>query len=627
MAATSGNLFFTFVLHMESLYRPKYRTGGRYVMALLGRLFLVLVVYLASRYGFYLFNRYLFSGVQANDWMRIYQGGLRFDLAALFYVNSLYLILALLPFPFVFTRWWQALLKWLFVVLNAVAFASQFMDFVYFQTTLLRTDFSFFAEFANHVHLGTIFFTALSQNIPLFLVWVGVVVGLYFGYGRTRYDNIPAFTLPFFLGRLSMLIVACLISVVAIRGGIDRTTRPISMSNAAAYVKEPIEAGIVLNTPFCLIRTMRTPTLHTVSFFDQEETLETVYSPVHSAPGDSLLKYNVVILILESFSREHIGFLNPPGHPSYTPFLDSLLAVSHACTRAYANGRKSIDAIPSILGSIPSFTKSFALLPYSLDKLEGLGNLLKPYGYHTSFFHGAPNGSMGFDGMVRQLGFDAYYGKDQFNDNRYYDGVWGIWDEPFLQYFAHTLDTLPEPFVSAVFTLSSHDPFKIPKAYEGVFDKGSIPIHQCIGYSDNALRRFFHTASQSSWFAHTLFVLVADHGAYSQLYPQYQTPSGSMAVPIAYYGPNVLPCVDTNYTQQIDIVPTVLSLLKYPSPYVAFGRDVNDSITEPFAIHYPGTYVLLRETKKEPDNELFLKAFQQQYTNRLIENRMTWQTH
>lgn len=613
---------------------PKQATPecGRvsYPSALFLRLLGILLFYLASRMAFFWYNHYLFPATSYAHFPLIYRGGLRFDLAALCYLNALWLFLALLPWRGVYTRAWQRLMKGVFVVCNGLGIIAQMIDFVYFRTTIKRTDASFFREFDGQVRLTSIFLNSFKESWPVILATVALLVLLWWGYGRLTYTRRPAFTPWFYVRRSVVFCVVALLLVVGVRGGIDRTTRPISVGNAAAYVHDPAEAALVLNTPFSLIRTVGSYSVDRLSFFDSEQELNQVYSPLHepntiTAPAlwAAEDRPNIVVLILESFSKEHTGYLNPPGHPSYTPFLDSLMGVSYTCMNAYANGKKSIDAIPSILGSLPSFERSFALLPQSLGTLDGLGNTLKALGYHTSFFHGAPNGSMGFDAVARQLGFDAYYGKDQFNDNTQFDGVWGIWDEPFLQFFAQTLNTFEQPFLSAVFTLSSHHPFKVPDAYKGVFPQGQIPIHQCVGYTDNALRAFFETARTMPWFEHTLFIITADHGAYSQLYPEYQTPNGSMAIPILFYGYGVDAGQYEPYAQQIDIMPTVLDWMGYPYPYVAFGRSLQDTCTTPFVMHYMNEYLLLRrEKEKEPDNELFLKAFRQQYNNRLLDNRL-----
>jgi phosphoglycerol transferase MdoB-like AlkP superfamily enzyme len=620
--------------YMKSIYRPKNYTRFSYFFSLIKRLSLVLFFLLLSRLAFYLYNQYLFPGVEWENMLVIFRGGIRFDLSALFYLNTIYLVLALLPFPFIFSILYQHFLKILFVLFNAAGFFFQLFDFIFFRTRLRRIDFTFFSEFTADVNLGHIFLEGLRQYVLFFFLWVLLVIGIWFLYGRVKYLSRPPFTFRFFTLRTIVLCLVLLTGVAAIRGGTDRTTRPITLGNAAAYVSRPMEAAIVLNTPFCIIRTLGKSDVEKLDFFSDREAMSGIYSPVHRndsmpiIPEEEAARKNVVILILESFSREYIGYLNPPDMQTFTPFLDSLMSQSLTCSLAYANGRKSVDAIPSVLGSIPSLEQSFALTPYALNSVEGLGNALMKAGYHTSFFHGASEGSMGLDGMSRHFGFDHYYGKEAFSDNSKFDGYWGIWDEPFLQFFAHTLNSFPQPFASAVFTISSHHPFVIPREYEGVFSEGTLPVHRCIGYADHALKCFFETVKDMSWYSNTLFVVVADHGTFSLIHPNYQTDIESMAIPVVYHDPSGIIAekglMYDRYTQQIDIMPTLLDMLDYPFSFFAFGRSILDTLTTPFVVNYPSGWNILRDEKeKEPSNELFLKAFRQQYNNRLVEDRLT----
>ena len=342
-------------------------------------------------------------------------------------------------------------------------------------------------------------------------------------------------------------------------------------------------------------------------------------------------------------------------YQGFTPFLDSLMMVSKIYWNSFASGRRSIDALPSVIAGIPNGQDPFVLTPYSSDSLRSLPQMLKEEGYHTSFFHGAPNGSMGFKALVNLLGVEHYYGKDEYNNDKDFDGIWGIWDEPFFQYFSSTLSTFKQPFFSTIFSVSSHDPFKVPPQYKGKFKKGPLPILQCIGYTDNALRKFFEKSRGESWFKNTIFVITADHATVSY-HPEYQNSWGDVAIPILLYHPGDTSFrgIDTGVIQQIDVMPTVLSMLQYNKPYVAFGKNVLASNKLNFAVSYgagyrwiEGDYLLFFDgnksqslynyhtdrlmkdnlVKKEPDLtarlEKDLKAFIQQYNNRLLRDKLT----
>src|SRR5690606_18772090 len=297
----------------------------------------------------------------------------------------------------------------------------------------------------------------------------------------------------------------------------------------------------------------------------------------------------------------------------------------------------------------------FVLSYYSGNKISSIGGILKNKGYHTSFFHGAPNGSMGFSSYIKMAGIDHYYGKNEYNNDEDFDGMWGIWDEPFLQYFARTLNSFPQPFFSAVFSLSSQHPFKVPKKYEGRFPQGTLPVHQGVGYTDLALREFFAAASKMPWYENTIFVITADHSSVAW-HPEYKTSLGAFAIPLLVFDPSGELKGKRDYpVQQIDIMPGLLNYLHYGQPYFAFGNDIFKDEPSDFVIQYinglyqliMGDYLLqadgqhteafynyrkdklLQHNLKGIDKgqqeklERSLKAFLQQYNAHMIDNTLT----
>ena len=213
---------------------------------------------------------------------------------------------------------------------------------------------------------------------------------------------------------------------------------------------------------------------------------------------------------MESFGREYIGgfnkWLDDGKYKGYTPFTDSLMRHSATWMYSYCNGRKSIDGMPSILSGIPMFVEPFFLTPSSMNDVSGIAGELKNKGYYSAFFHGAETGSMGFQAFARTTGFTDYFGRTEFNEDKRFrgdddfDGTWAIWDEPFLQFYALKMSEFRQPFVSAVFTASSHHPYAVPEEYKDVYPEEGIVIHKCIRYTDNALRRFFETARRQPWY-------------------------------------------------------------------------------------------------------------------------------
>lgn len=621
---------------------------------------LLMAIYSLSRLFFFFINSDLYPEVSTAHLVEMLLGGMRFDLTAVLYLSSVYLVLALLPLPLKVRnhRVYQTITRLFYLIPNAVGILVNCADMVYVRFTDRRTTCTFFAEFQHDSNLGTILLQSLWQYwyVTLFaLAAIAILISCSTKSGslnpqpsilnilskRGRGDTSPLF---YYLRETLLLCLIAYFTVIGIRGGFGRYTRPITISNALQYADRPQETAIILNTPFSLMKSLENETYRNPHYFERQD-LEQIMSPIHRPDERAQEKrLNVVVLILESFSKEYIGFYNNPpfkggiGRGSLTPFLDSLLAQSVTYTYSYASGRKSIDAMPSVLSSIPMLIEPYVVTPYATNEVSSLADCLNRKGYTTAFFHGAPNGSMGFQAFARAAHFNRYYGMDEYNGEDAFDGTWAIWDEEFLQFFAHTMDTLPQPFLTTVFTASSHHPFKIPTRYEGHFPQGTIPLHKCVAYTDFALQRFFDYASQQPWFDNTLFVLTADHT--NQLTtPEYRNTRGLFAVPIAFYSPaRLAPDVRSQgAVSQIDIMPSVLNFLGYDKPYFAFGEDcLTQPKKHPWAVIYnhplfeilsPEREVVLNE--RTPANEeeevmlQYLKAFIQQYTDRMINNQLT----
>lgn len=647
-----------------------------YYLLVLWRIFLVYALYTVSRVVFIILNYNILKPISTGELFRILGGGLMFDNTAILYTNSLFLLMALLPAPFVFSAVYQKIVKWVYVIFNFIPLSINLADCIYFKFTLRRTSFSFVQEFQGDVKFGKIFLESITLYWYIFIIgllFLAVLIFLSGSYKKQQdffrqrmfnaFNNFRPYVIQFIA-----LAVAVPLIIIGIRGGVTRTIRPITLSNAGDYVDKAIHTSAVLNTPFSLIRTAGKRQYTIQKFYPSYEAMEQIYTPLHlpaleERDSTSIFpvtseKKNVVILILESFGAENIQFLNRSLPTNFTPFLDSLRRDGILCTNAFANGRKSIDAVPSIMASIPTLMESFAVTPYANDAFRGLPRILDSLGYYTAFFHGAPNNSMGLRAVTNLCGVKNYYGKDEYGNNSDFDGSWGIWDHKFLPFVAKTISTFKEPFYASVFTLSSHHPFKIPAEYKNVFPKGEIPLQETIAYVDNALKHFFATVCKEPWFKNTIFVITPDHSTWNGYMPKYSTLLGTTQIPIIYYAPGFIPCGEySQTTQQIDIMPTVLGMLGYSEPFIAFGRNLAASNKTPFAVNFGGgefqmvqgdtLYIRDMNTLKSVydykqdsllNNNLlksgvvqykdveskddFFKAVVQQYMNRLIEDKL-----
>ena len=627
------------------------------------------LVWMLSRVAFFVENWSTFAPYMSWSLFKSgLHGALVFDTSALLYVNSLYLVLMLLPLHLKERTGFHKALKWLFVVTNGLALAMNLMDAVYFQYTGRRSTVSVFSEFANEGNIASILLTEFINHWYLVLVFIVLVYILWRCYTKPRLE-VYRFGFQYYISQAIALLVMIPLAIIGIRGSVTAGTRPITISNANEFVNRPVEASVVLNTPFSMIRSIGKKVFVTPNYMTPEQ-LEQVYSPIHGQPtvdGLSHAGKNVVILIVESMGKEYIGSFNPDldgGHyKGFMPFIDSLVTKSLTYKYSYANGRISMDAMPSILSGLPMMVEPFFLTPASLNDVDGISSILDREGYNTAFFHGGHNITMGFSAYAHSIGYQHYYGLDEYcKDSKYngmddWDGKWAIWDEPFLQFTLDNINGMKPPFLATVFTASSHHPYDVPEQYrDSLKDEGGQPIHKCVRYTDLALKRFFERASKEPWYQNTIFVLVADHTNQAS-HDVYKTDLGLYSIPIIFFAPDgTIPSKlnDSSIAQQTDITPTLLHMLGYNKPYLAFGDDLLAGDTnQTWAFNYnAGIYQFVRgdlllqfdgtkttavyRFKTDPllkDNligrlpeqqpmETQLKAIIQQYMSRMNENRL-----
>ncbi|MEI8278714.1 MAG: sulfatase-like hydrolase/transferase [Bacteroidota bacterium] len=560
------------------------------------QLLFLLWCYFLSRCAFTIINIHHFAGLTLTGFFRITFFALRYDTSALLALNAIYILLLLLPLPLWRMPRWQRLTHWVFIIVNVIALLFEIGDWTYYPFNFKRST----ADVLNMVTRKGDFLSILPRlildfwYIPLimfFMVWSVVHINKKIAK-HTPIDKSPVLRntrLAPIWQTLILLLVSGTI-VIGIRGGLQYV--PIGIRNAV-QVADSKYTPIVINTPFSVINTFANDELEEAHYLPVGNL--TKYINTYKHFDDNIFrKKNVVLIICESFSKE---FTKLGGRTSYTPFLDSLMDRSLVCTHAYANALHSAEGIPAVVAGLPSMMdESISTSVYAADRITALPGLLKDKGYATAFYHGGTNGTMSFDVFCANAGFQKYYGRTEYNNEDDYDGNWGIWDEPFLQYFVAGIGKMQQPFLATAFTLTSHSPYKVPAQYAGALPKGTMDIHPCIAYTDMALRRFFAVAEKQAWYNNTLFVITADHCSPLAGDTYYQNNMGRYAIPIIFYAPGDTTVHGTHgsIAQQIDILPSVLDYLGYDQPFFAFGNSIFRKAATPYAINQlSGVYQLL----------------------------------
>ena len=600
---------------------------------------LALLLFTVLRLLFFLFNFNHFPDPHLINFL----GGIRFDWITITLLYAPFLLL----FPF-FNKRKSRLLKFLFLLSSALAIAFNVIDFEYFKFTEKRTTSDLFTTSGIGNDFQNLVFTFALDFWYLVLLAIGLFALVAYAYNLLRKRPAPKLNSGQFAVYFLMLLI---FYGLGARGGLQY--KPLNVVQASQYAVGR-NMAIVLNTPFTIMKSAYNNDLALKHYFPEGE-LEQIYTPVQYYSADSTApRLNVVLIIAESFSREYIGALN--SNAGYTPFLDSLIGQSLIFSNGFANGKKSIEGLPAILSGIPTLmNESFISSKYAANRIESIATLLNQKGYSSTFYHGGENGTMGFEAYSKMAGIPRYIGRNEYPDPSDYDGNWGIFDEPFLQFCLNDMSDQQKPFFSAIFTLSSHHPFTVPTKYENRFEAGPLPILKSIRYADYALSRFFKEARKEPWFDETVFILTADHTSES-FTPAYQNAVGNYRIPILFYAPKYIAAQERkDIAQQDDIFPSVINLLGIGGKVIAFGTSVFSEQHDPFAVSYinnyyqliRGPYCLQFDGEKtlafynyveDPelklnladsasaelvDAENKLKAIIQQYNNRLITNKLT----
>ncbi len=585
---------------------------GQEIVALIYRLFLAFFFYQIARLLFWFFNQNLVKVNGISEYLKLSYYGTAFDTTAILYVNAVFILLSIIPIVINTKKSYQKFLFYWYFITNGITYSFNFGDIIYYRFSQARLTSAMFSVARNESNIGKVLLNAVLQNPLVIIAFVLMIISWIFLYKKVKVtQEKPRNLIVYFASSILLLCGIATLVVGGIRGDFKHSTRPINLVDANKHVSNPLQGNLVLNSVFSFFRTLNTNNFKLVHFVD-EKFIEKEIQPYKLYEREVEPKPNVVIFIVESFGKEYSGAFNKQNNikdfVSYTPFLDSLASESLIFTNAYANGRQSIHGMSSVLAGIPSLTDAFTSSPYSNQKIQSIVSVCNDLGYDTSFYHGAPNGSMGFQGFGNILGFKHYFGKTEYNNDKDFDGIWAIWDEPFFQYFAKNIGK-KQPFMATLFSASSHDPFKIPEQYQGQFKKGPLQIHEPIQYTDYALKKFFETAGKQPWYQNTIFVITADH-TNQVYYEEYQKAMNRFAIPLLFFSPNPkyhLKDVDARLAQQIDIYPTLVDLLGYNRKIRSWGRSLvsdknedamivnSDAINEQMII---GNYIYIFDGKQ-----------------------------
>lgn len=363
-----------------------------------------------------------------------------------------------------------------------------------------------------------------------------------------------------------------------------------------------------------LTRSLDWPWLKTYQFTDPKvPTFH--FQRAANSPAKPL---NLVIVLQESMGATFVGALGGVG---VTPELDKLAQEGIWFERLYATGTRSVRGIEAVVaGYPPTPAQSVVKLSKSQRNFTTLASVLKQAGYETEFVYGGEAHFDNMRGFFTGNGFDYIVDVNQIKDPVFV-GSWGASDEDLFN-TAHqqliNLHRTGKPFFSLIFTSSNHEPFEFPDGRIELHEQPKDVVNNAVKYADWAMGRFFEIAKQSEYWQDTVFLVVADHD--NRVYGDNLIPVEKFQIPGLILGHSVKPTRIVGLASQIDLAPTLLSLMGVSSCHAMMGRDFMADQTSPGrALLQFDDYFALMEPEKitilKPDETAVIAAYDEATKN------------
>ncbi|MEN8225277.1 MAG: LTA synthase family protein [Bacteroidota bacterium] len=430
-----------------------------------------------------------------------------------------------------------------------------------------------------------------GKFIGLILIFIAIVLAGNILYNRFFYRK-PLILKKNIAGRILFIILVPGFLFLGIRGGIQAI--PITQSQSY-YSNHNILNLAAVNSAysfsFSMIENYRFINESPYRFYDDEYARKVV-DRIHYVEKDTTISVlhahrpNIVVLLLESWSADLIYALG--GEEGISPEFEKLASEGILFRQLYASGNRSEQAMSAIFGGFPS--TPITAITHSLEKVVHLPSMperLKTEGYHTSFYFGGHLMYGGIKSYLSIAGFEQMKEIYDFPDS-IPRGKLGVHDEFVFSHQAHELDRISQPFLSVIFSLSTHSPYDQPM--EKVLDWGGSENEYINSayYTDRCLADYFKLVSTKDWYDSTLFVIVADHSHNSYRHwpvtsPQYRH------IPMLLYG-NV---IKEEYrgthldklASQTDIPVTILKQLGMETSEYYWSRDLFNPYSPDFVFY------------------------------------------
>lgn len=539
-----------------------------------------LALYMLSRLVFIFYYKNDFGFLSIKKLSAVFGWGLRMDFVIILLSNLVFLLLYFFLYVYCQKKWLKVFLIACFLACNSLCLALNILDTGYFHFISRRSTIDLLYVFDDSLQsLPGIF----SSYWPLFIFFVLVCFLLYktvasfFKQQPARQTKINWAGLPF---NFVLLFLSYQCFTVPVN-------RMISVNSPLVSMEAKL-LPFAQNSPFTfLYSVLRRQSQLEYKYYMPDEKAAAIFPVIQKVPDTvKLRKKNVVIFILESFSRR---YLTPgSGFKAHTPFFDSIISHSVYFNNIFSQERSSNKGLMSILGSLPPFTdEPFYQSYYTSSFKKGIGHIFKENGYSTNFFYGTEYDHFGFRKAMNMLGVENYYCRDSYDDKKLYDGSLGLYDGPWLQYMGGQLNKIDTPFLAIEFNVSSHWPYKLP----GDFLKnnavpGQLLSQQSITYVDQSFAKMFEKIKTAPWYNNTVFLFCADHW-FLERDDMEENIIGSYEIPMFIYEPSNPQGQQLNTLGgQTDLLPTLYNILGFKNEFTSFGKNLFDASAPRYAFNH-----------------------------------------
>ena len=585
-----------------------FRNQLAQIISVISFSFVVLMAIRLSLYAFYMTD---FSDLSRAEFYESLFMGFRVDMITLFTFSSIFIVILL----FVKSPKIRVIIALVWALVLNTIFVLGFSDVLYYEYIHRHMSNELF-NLGNDTDIITsmAFGSMLPYTLGALVLSVLFLFGVYKLF-TCKLEN-------FIQGK--MLALTTLLVILVLFLGIRNSLQGKSFGTSDAYAVNKVSSGnLALNGFFTMYRTAKSPEKHNLMPLDQaitktRELLSSSNTPFIDGnyplkrhySEKSRPKYNVVIVLLESFGAEHLDGFTHYKELGITPYFKKLSQEGLKFTNFYSNGYRSIFGITSLFTSI-TIPAGFEYLGHGLElsNLSYLGKVAKENGYSTLAMQAAERRSYRVDAVSALAGFDNYYGAQDMPNVETVDAgrapLTGTYDFNMFDFYHKKLNQMKEPFLGFAFTDSTHSDFYLPnkkfERYPHDLKNYNGSLNAYI-YTDDAIRRFIEGVKKEPWFDHTIFIFTSDHGSGDALNPiarEYRPDDKPLPsiehfrIPLIIYAPKIFkPEVIKTLGSHNDLFPTIVDMMGWKADITTMGNSLIDKdIKKRFVYFFAGDLI------------------------------------